>query len=66
MVDAGVTPEGVRPSAPDFLMAAKAYGVEGQRLTAVADLAQALAAAAERKGPSLIEIHERRTAGLSA
>ncbi|MEI2298072.1 5-guanidino-2-oxopentanoate decarboxylase [Ensifer sp. MJa1] len=66
MVDAGVTPEGVKPSAPDFLLAAKAYGVEGQRLASVGDLPQALADAAKRKGPSLIEIHERRTSGLSA
>ena len=66
MVDAGVTPEGVKPSAPDFLIAAKAYGVEGQRPASIADLSQALADAAKRKRPSLIEIHERRTTGLSA
>jgi acetolactate synthase-1/2/3 large subunit len=66
MVEAGVTPEGVRPSAPDFLMTAKAYGVPAERLANVLDLPRALADAAARSGPSLIEIHQEKTAGVTA
>ncbi|AWI55884.1 5-guanidino-2-oxopentanoate decarboxylase [Sinorhizobium fredii] len=64
MVDAGVTPEGVKPSAPDFLMTAGAYGVPAERLANIQDLLRALAGAASRSGPSLIEIHQEKTAGV--
>ncbi|WEX77932.1 5-guanidino-2-oxopentanoate decarboxylase [Sinorhizobium numidicum] len=66
MVDSGITPEGVKPSAPDFLMTAKAYGVPAERLANIQDLARALADAAARPGPSLIEIHQAKTVGASA
>ncbi len=66
MVENGITPEGVKPSAPDFLLAAKAYGVPAERLATVKDLPRALADAVSRSGPSLIEIHQERTAGATA
>lgn len=66
MVEAGITPEGVRPSAPDFLLAAGAYGVPAVRLSKAGDLAAALVEARKRGGPSLIEIHQTRTAGVTA
>ncbi|MGH6808576.1 MAG: thiamine pyrophosphate-dependent enzyme, partial [Ensifer adhaerens] len=66
MIDSGVTPEGVRPSAPDFILAAKAYGIEAERLASVADLPRVLADASTRNGPSLIEIHQVNTNGATA
>lgn len=63
MVDNGITPEGVRPSAPDFVKVAEAYGVEGLRIGAIDELADALRHAATLGRPSLIEIHERKTRG---
>lgn len=66
MVESGIEPEGVKPSAPDFLDIAKAYGVPGTRLADVADLGAALKAAGARNGPSLIEIHQTRTRGATA
>lgn len=66
MVESGITPEGVKPSAPDFLLTAKAYGLPAERLATVKDLPRALADAASRPGPSLIEIHQERTAGATA
>ncbi|HTO31736.1 MAG TPA: 5-guanidino-2-oxopentanoate decarboxylase [Pararhizobium sp.] len=66
MVESGITPEGVRPSAPDFLLAAGAYGVPAVRLAKAGDLPAALIEARKRGGPSLIEIHQTRTAGVTA
>ncbi len=66
MIETGVTPEGVKPSAPDFLLLAQAYGVPGRRLASVDELAGALREANTRNGPSLIEIHQTRTAGATA
>ena len=66
MVEAGVVPEGVKPSAPDFPAIAAAYGLPAERLATVADLPAALAKAAARGGPSLIEIHQTKTAGATA
>ena len=56
----------MKPSAPDFVAIAGAYGVPALRLADVAELGLALVAAAERNGPSLIEIHQARTRGASA
>eukprot|EP01035_Chromulina_nebulosa_P012684 gene12684-16893_t len=61
MVENGITPEGVRPAAPDFCLVAKAYGVPAMRLGSLDDLPSALAQAATRNGPSLIEIHQTKT-----
>ncbi|GLK85778.1 hypothetical protein GCM10017653_38480 [Ancylobacter defluvii] len=66
MLECGIEPEGVKPSAPDFAAIAEAYGVPAQRLEDVAELGPALATAAERNGPSLIEIHQSRTRGAGA
>ncbi len=66
MVECGIEPEGVRPSAPDFLDIARAYGLPAVRLSDVGELAEALRAAASRNGPSLIEIHQTRTRGATA
>ena len=63
MVDNGITPEGVKPSAPDFVKIGEAYGLPSRRLADIAELAPALQAAAAHDGPSLIEIHERNTRG---
>ncbi len=66
MRDNGITPEGVKPGAPDFLKLADAYGIPARRLAQINDLPAALTQAVGRKGPSLIEIHERNTAGATA
>lgn len=66
MIGSGIEPEGVKPSAPDFLDIAKAYGVPAVRLSDVAGLGPALKTAAARNGPSLIEIHQTRTKGATA
>ena len=66
MVDAGITPEGVKPSAPDFIAIGTAYGVPSERLADIRDLPAALERAAGRTGPSLIEIHQTKTAGATA
>lgn len=65
MVENGITPEGVRPAAPDFCLVAKAYGVPAIRLGSLDDLPSALAQAATRNGPSLIEIHQTKTRGVT-
>lgn len=65
MVENGITPEGVKPSAPDFVKIGEAYGLPSVRLSDLAGLADALRAAAARSGPSLIELHETKTIGVS-
>ena len=66
MIECGIEPEGVTPSAPDFLKIAEAYGVPSMRLSDVDELASALQQFADRKGPGLIEIHETNTRGATA
>ena len=66
MIDAGITPEGVKPSAPDFIAIGTAYGVPSERLADVKDLPAALERAGGRKGPSLVEIHQTKTVGATA
>lgn len=66
MEDCDIEPEGVTPSAPDFLKIAEAYGVPSQRLGDVAELKDALQRMAVETGPGLIEIHETRTRGATA
>lgn len=58
MQSVGVAPIGVRPSAPDFVAIAKAYGMEAKRLESLDELADALGWARQNAGPSLIEIIE--------
>lgn len=66
MIECGIEPEGVTPSAPDFLKIAEAYDVSAVRLNDVDELAPALRRFADRKGPGLIEIHETNTRGATA
>jgi len=66
MVDCGIEPEGVTPSAPDFLKIADAYGLPSERLSDVSELSRALKRLADLKGPGLIEIHETNTKGVTA
>lgn len=66
MEDCGIVPEGVTPSAPDFLKIAEAYGLPSVRLTDVGELADALKQMAGQAGPGLIEIHETKTRGATA
>ena len=66
MLEAGIVPEGVKPSAPDFLAIGAAYGLPAERLADVAGLPEALERAAALNRPSLIEIHQEKTAGATA
>ncbi|HEX4765982.1 MAG TPA: 5-guanidino-2-oxopentanoate decarboxylase [Lichenihabitans sp.] len=66
MAGAGIVPEGVKPSAPDFLLVAAAYGIPAERLADVAELPAALRRARDGGGPALIEIHQSRTRGATA
>ena len=52
MVSAGVQPLGVRPSAPDFVKIAEAYGLPAERVTDINRLGKALG---RSTGPCLIE-----------
>ncbi|WP_299473172.1 5-guanidino-2-oxopentanoate decarboxylase [uncultured Roseibium sp.] len=65
MIECGIEPEGVTPSAPDFSKVAEAYGLPSVFLSDTAELAGALQAFAAETGPSLIEIHETRTRGAT-
>jgi len=66
MEDCGIEPEGVTPSAPDFLKIAEAYGLPATRLADVSELAGALQRLAAADGPGLIEMHETGTRGVTA
>lgn len=52
MVEADIAPIGVRPSAPDFVAIAEAYGLPAKRVTEASALAEAVKTA---KGPALVE-----------
>lgn len=64
MIENGITPEGVRPSAPDFVKIGEAYGLPSVRLDDIDALDEALKRAVAHEGPSLIEVHERKTRGM--
>ena len=66
MVENGIEPEGVKPSAPDFLKIAEAYGLPAKRLAHVDELRPALIEMRRHAGPSLIEIHQTKTVGATA
>lgn len=53
MVDAGITPLGVKPSAPDFVKIGEAYGLPARRVTDERELGPMIA---DAKGPCLIEL----------
>ena len=56
MVEAGIAPVGVRPSAPDFRKVADSYGMPAERIARLDALGDAVARALARGGPALIEI----------
>jgi acetolactate synthase-1/2/3 large subunit len=66
MVDNGIAPEGVKPSAPDFLKVAEAFGLPAKRLAHIDELPAALGDMRRHAGPSLIEIHQTGTVGATA
>ncbi|WP_117192169.1 5-guanidino-2-oxopentanoate decarboxylase [Rhizobium terrae] len=66
MLENGIAPEGVKPSAPDFLKIAEAFGLPAVRLADVGELPAALQGFRRHKGPSLIEIHQTKTIGATA
>ncbi|HEX7390375.1 MAG TPA: thiamine pyrophosphate-dependent enzyme, partial [Acidiphilium sp.] len=58
MRGAGIEPVGVKPTPPDFLLLAQAYGIPAERLSKLDDLPSALERARARRAPALIEIPE--------
>ena len=56
MVAQGIAPVGVRPSAPDFVKIAQAYGMDAERLMRSDELAGALSRAAKSGRPTLLEM----------
>jgi acetolactate synthase I/II/III large subunit len=59
MVEVDINPVGVRPSAPDYLKIADAYGVPSHRLADIDELPEALLRAKASGKPYLIEIDEK-------
>lgn len=58
MRGAGIEPVGVKPTPPDFLLLAKAYGLAAERLSKLNDLPASLERARASRAPALIEIPE--------
>ncbi|HVW58113.1 MAG TPA: 5-guanidino-2-oxopentanoate decarboxylase [Rhizobiaceae bacterium] len=56
MESVGVEPVGVRPSAPDFVSVARAYGMAAERLVRLDDLGAVLKRVYESRRPALIEL----------
>ena len=56
MVDKNITPVGVKPTAPDFVMIAAAYGMRAEKITETSELPHVLTRANAAKCPYLIEI----------
>jgi acetolactate synthase-1/2/3 large subunit len=56
MIDKAIKPEGVHPSAPDFVAVAKAYGMDGETLDGPGDLAAALGRARATGKAYLIDL----------
>jgi acetolactate synthase-1/2/3 large subunit len=56
MVAQGIEPVGVKPSAPDFVKIAEAYGMAAERLARSDELADALSRAAKSGRPTLLEL----------
>ena len=59
MVEVNINPVGVRPSAPDYIKIAEAYGLPSQRLSNIDELPAALLTAKASGKPYLIEIDEK-------
>ncbi|MGE7959924.1 5-guanidino-2-oxopentanoate decarboxylase [Pseudomonas sp. NPDC089530] len=60
MVNRAIEPVGVDIYTPDFIGVAKALGCAAEAVDSVAGLRQALRAASDRQGPTLIEIDQAR------
>jgi acetolactate synthase-1/2/3 large subunit len=58
MIQAGIVPIGVTPSAPDFVAIANAYGISGAKPKSLGEFAQALKTARDRTTPFLICLDE--------
>ncbi|MEX3017909.1 5-guanidino-2-oxopentanoate decarboxylase [Gymnodinialimonas hymeniacidonis] len=56
MVDNAIKPEGVKPTAPNFLQVAQAYGMPGERIEGTATLASALERAKAAGSAYLIDM----------
>ncbi|MEM1162831.1 MAG: 5-guanidino-2-oxopentanoate decarboxylase, partial [Pseudomonadota bacterium] len=63
MVDRQIKPVGVDLHTPDFVGIGRAYGAEAMALEDLADLPRLMIEAAERSGPTLIEIDEALVLG---
>lgn len=59
MVEVNISPVGVRPSAPDYIKIAEAYGLPSKRLDNIDELPSALLTAKASGKPYLIEIDEK-------
>lgn len=59
MVDVNIDPVGVRPSAPDYIKIAEAYGVPAERLSDIEELPASLLRGKASNSPYLIEIDEK-------
>lgn len=59
MVEVNINPVGVRPSAPDYIKIAEAYGLPSKRLGNIDELPSALLTARASGKPYLIEIDEK-------
>lgn len=56
MVEAGVAPVGVRPSAPDFCKVAEAYGMPAERIARLDGLAEAVRRVTGGLGSAVVEV----------
>ncbi len=65
MVEAGIKPVGVTPSAPDFAAVANAYGIAASRPKSLGEFAQALRTAQDGKAPYLICLDESVAEGTA-
>jgi acetolactate synthase-1/2/3 large subunit len=63
MESVGIEPEGVKPSAPDFVSVAQAYGMAAERLAHLDDLGAVVKRAHETRRPALIELSGRSIRG---
>ena len=66
MVEAGIKPVGVTPSAPDFVAVANAYGIAASRPKSLGAFSQALQLARQSQRPYLICLDESVAEGRAA
>lgn len=66
MTDNWIVPEGVKPTPPDFLQVAAAYGLAAERLTSLGMLKEVLLGARRSNRPVVIELHESLVHGCRA